>query len=90
MGGKNDVKLDLMDELAAARVRIAELERELHALSLTVESVRKSEGLLRRLVENAREMIYRMRIPDGRYEYVSSASTALTGYTPEEIYDAPF
>jgi PAS domain S-box-containing protein len=89
MGGKDDVKLDLMDEPAAARVRIAELERELRALSLTVESVRKSEGLFRRLVENAREMIYRMRVPDGRYEYVSSASTALTGYTPEEIYGRP-
>ena len=31
-------------------------------------------------------MIYRMSIPDGKYEYVSPACTKITGYTPEEIY----
>ncbi len=30
-----------------------------------------------------------MSLPDGRYEYVSPASAALTGYSPEEFYADP-
>jgi PAS domain S-box-containing protein len=58
----------------------AELEREQsdHAL-------RQSEQLFRMLAENAQDMIFRASLPDGKYEYASPASTAITGYTPEEI-----
>jgi len=31
-------------------------------------------------------MIYRMSLPDGRYEYVSPASVTLFGYSPDEFY----
>ena len=34
-------------------------------------------------------MIYRMSLPDGRYEYVSPACVEITGYTPEECYQNP-
>ncbi|MDD1681463.1 MAG: PAS domain S-box protein, partial [Methanoregula sp.] len=53
------------------------------------EALRESEGRLRRLAENAPDMIYRMSLPGGRYEYVSPASLAMTGYTPEEFYSDP-
>ena len=49
------------------------------------EKLRESEERFRKLSENARDMIYRMSLPDGRYEYVSPASQRITGYTPEEI-----
>ena len=49
----------------------------------------ESEERFRTLAENAHDMIYRMSLPDGRYEYVSPASLAIFGYSPEEFYDSP-
>ncbi len=53
------------------------------------EALRESEDRFRRLTENARDMIYRMSLPDGRYEYVSPASVEILGYTPESFLDSP-
>ena len=47
------------------------------------------EQLFRLFVEESRDMIYRMSLPEGRYEYVSPASTIITGFSPQEIYDSP-
>ncbi|HEX3001130.1 MAG TPA: PAS domain S-box protein, partial [Methanoregula sp.] len=49
-------------------------------------ALQESENKLRRITDNAPDMIYRMSVPDRKYEYVSPASVALTGYTPEEFY----
>ncbi|NMB78602.1 MAG: PAS domain S-box protein [Methanomicrobiales archaeon] len=56
---------------------------------MAVEALQESEAKLRRITDNAPDMIFRMSLPDGRYEYVSPASVALTGYTPEEYYADP-
>ncbi|MBT4484559.1 MAG: PAS domain S-box protein [Candidatus Latescibacteria bacterium] len=53
------------------------------------QALRESEGRYRRLAENARDMIYRMSLPSGKYEYVSPASSDIFGYTPDEFYDNP-
>ncbi len=58
----------------------AELERE-----QSDRALRQSEQLFRMLAENAKDMIFRASLPDGKYEYASPASTAITGYSPEEI-----
>jgi len=55
----------------------------------TEEALKESEAKFRRLAENAPDMIYRMSLPAGNFEYVSPASLALTGYTPEEFYADP-
>ncbi|HLE41445.1 MAG TPA: histidine kinase dimerization/phospho-acceptor domain-containing protein [Nitrospirota bacterium] len=49
----------------------------------------ESEERFRTLAENAKDMIYRMSLPDGRYEYASPASLAIFGFSPEEFYDSP-
>lgn len=53
------------------------------------EALKHSEEKYRRITENAKDMIIRMSLPDGRYEFVSNASIEMIGYTPEELYDNP-
>ncbi len=52
-------------------------------------TLRESEERFRRLSENARDLIYRMSLPDGRYEYVSRAAEQILGYSPQELYESP-
>jgi len=54
------------------------------------QALRKSEKMHRLLAENARDTIFRQTLPDGNFEYISSAFKSLTGYTPEELYNEPF
>ena len=53
------------------------------------EVLRENKEQYRRLTENAGDMMYRISLPDGRFEYVSPASSDLFGYSPEEFYDSP-
>lgn len=61
------------------------LEDEKHAR----QELQISEERFRRLAENAPDMIYRMSLPDGKYEYVSPAAQTIFGYSPEEFYCTP-
>jgi PAS domain S-box-containing protein len=45
------------------------------------------EGDLRRLVDRAPDVVYRYGRRPPCFEFVSSAVTRLTGFTPEELYD---
>ncbi|MFA5839033.1 MAG: PAS domain S-box protein [Candidatus Margulisiibacteriota bacterium] len=56
---------------------------------LFLRELQGSEERFRRLAENARDMIYRMSLPEGKYEYVSPAAFAISGYSPEEFYKTP-
>jgi two-component system cell cycle sensor histidine kinase/response regulator CckA len=50
----------------------------------------KSEGRFRRLVENAPDTIYSVKLkPERAVEYFSPSIENVTGYTPEEFYDDP-
>ncbi len=53
------------------------------------EKAEESEKKYKRLTDNARDLIYRMSLPDGQYEYVSPSSFRIFGYTPEEFYSSP-
>ncbi|NMC34091.1 MAG: PAS domain S-box protein, partial [Veillonellaceae bacterium] len=53
------------------------------------QALLESEEKFRRLAEKAPDLIYRMSLPEGKYEYVSPASEALTGYAPKDFYADP-
>ena len=74
------------DELTAANRR---LHMEINERKQAEKGLKASEERFRRLAENARDIIYRMSLPDGTYDYMSPAATALSGYTPEEFCGSP-
>jgi PAS domain S-box-containing protein len=47
-----------------------------------------SEEKYRRLAENSGDMIYRMTLPEGKYQYVNPAAEKITGYALEEFYNS--
>jgi len=61
---------------------IAEIQRQEKAIV-------EGEARYHRLTENARDVIFRVSLPDGRFEYVNPASVDLFGYTPQELYRSP-
>lgn len=63
-------------------------------LLLYFEKVRRdlseSEARYRFMAENARDIVYHLRIsPQLKFEFVSSAASQISGYTPEEYYHDP-
>ncbi len=72
-----------------------------HALSISMvediseqkaveAALAESEGRFRRLVENAPDIIYSVRLkPESAIEYFSPSIEAVSGYAPEEFYDDP-
>lgn len=68
------------------------LESAYHRVQLLREQValKTSEERYRRLAENAPDLIYRVSYNNQfLFEYLSPATLALTGYTPEELYQNP-
>ena len=53
------------------------------------QALRDSEERFRRITEVAPDMIYRMSLPDGAYEYVSPAAERIFGYQPQDFIDNP-
>ncbi len=48
--------------------------------------IKESEGRFRRLAENAKDIIYRLKIPDGYFEYISPSIKDIVGYSQDEVY----
>ncbi len=53
------------------------------------KKLRESDERYFRLTENARDMIYKVSLVNGVYEYVNRASIEITGYTPHDFYTNP-
>ena len=53
------------------------------------EKLAESERRYRLITENAKDIIYRLSLPEGKYEYISPACNLLTGYSAQEFYSKP-
>jgi PAS domain S-box-containing protein len=82
MGDEDKTRQQLMDELAALRRRIAELEESGTQCENAREPAVESSRLL---ADYAVDVIYRLSIPRERYTYVSPSIERILGYTPDEI-----
>ena len=65
------------------------MESMVSAINTANTKLLASEAKYRRLAENSPDIIYRMSLPDGIYEYVSPASETIFGYPPDVWYDNP-
>jgi PAS domain S-box-containing protein len=54
-----------------------------------LEALQKDNRQLKSLLENTSDILFRMSLPDGRYEYVSPAAGTVLGYAPEQFYATP-
>ena len=80
MKDEKKAKPQFVAELAAERQRRIDVEALLRA----------SEQQFRRLVENAPDIIYRLRLtPSLHIEYINPAVEEVTGYPPEAFYTDP-
>ena len=52
-------------------------------------ALEKSKALFDLLIDNAKDMIYRISLPSREYEYVSPSSFEVTGYFPDDFYSDP-
>lgn len=69
---------------------IQAIVRDIDQRKKAEQALRESEASFRLLAENAKDIIYRIRLlPERGFEYVSPAATAITGYSPEEHYADP-
>jgi len=46
----------------------------------------KQESYFKEILENSRQILYKLNIETGNYEYISNALYHVLGYTPEEFY----
>ena len=51
----------------------------------TEEELRKSEARFRSVLENSRDVIYRLNIQTGRFEYISPSVETVVGFSPDEL-----
>ena len=51
-----------------------------------LDELRKQNKQLHNFIDNSKDVLYRMSLPDGKYEFVNPASLEIFGYSPEEFY----
>ena len=65
---------------------MTEINMDIPESRWTREALIESEKRYRRLLDNSPDIIFRMSLPDRKFEYISPATEQLTGYTPEDFY----
>lgn len=75
---------------AGALTHFVAISQDVSERRQAANALRESEARFRTLAERIPDVIYRFKVlPEPGLEYVSPAITAITGYTPEELYEHP-
>ncbi len=82
--------------LSKTGVRFAEFRKIVNLLetmgneiTARIRGLRKAEEKYSGLLNRLNEAVYRMSLPDGKYEYISPAAEAVFGYSEKEFMDRP-
>lgn len=84
----NETREYLEDEITRLNKRVRYLENELENSSKNHNLIKK-ERMYRLLADSCPDVIYRISIPKGRYEYISPSCLRGCGRTQEEFYQKP-
>ncbi len=68
----------------------AQIQRITDALQRQREKERELERRYREILENTRDMVYRLSLATGRFDYVSPSVEPILGYRVDEILDLDF
>ncbi len=61
------------------------IARDITERKQSEEALRESEERFRKVLDNSIDMVYRLDLQTGRYDYISPSSKKMLGYTPEEF-----
>lgn len=51
-----------------------------------LNTINKQESYFKEILENSRQILYKLNVETGNYEYISNAIFHILGYTPDEFY----
>jgi PAS domain S-box-containing protein len=84
----DETREDLEGEIKRLNDRVGYLENELENSRKNQDLIKK-ERMYRLLADSCPDVIYRISIPEGRYDYISPSCLKGCGRTQEEFYQKP-
>ena len=86
---KKNLEKTVVERIKELNKSNKDLKDEITSRKQAEEALRESEEKYRGLIEGLDEAIYRMSLPDGKYEYMSPAAKKIFGYSAEEFTENP-
>jgi len=83
--GRFDPVMNTQGELT----HVISIMRDASASKRLRNALTQTERHLQFLADNTSDCLFRIRLADGRYDYISSAVENITGYSPQEFYETP-